>query len=50
MTHTPLEVNEIFIAPNVEKITHNYDALHDLLITQTDEVKQSLENASPLDI
>ena len=33
MTHTPLEVNEVLITLKVEKLTQNYDALHDLPIT-----------------
>ena len=35
--HMPLEVNEIFIAPNIEKLMQNYDALHDFPTAQTDE-------------
>ena len=50
VTHTPLQVNEIFIAPNIEKLTQNDDALHDLPTAQTDEAKLSLENASPTEI
>ena len=45
-THAPLEVNEIFITPNIEKLMQNYDALYDLPNAQTDEAKLSLENAS----
>ena len=30
MTHMPLKVNEVFIAPNIEKLTQNYDTLHDM--------------------
>ena len=49
--HMPLEVNEIFIAPNIEKLMQTYDALHDLPTGQTNnDVKLSLENASPADI
>ena len=50
VTHMPLEVNEIFIAPNIEKLMQNYDALNDLPTAQTDEAKLSLENTSPTDI
>ena len=50
MTHTPLEVNKIFIASNIEKLTQNYDALHELPTEQFDKSKLSLENSSPTDI
>ena len=50
VTHIPLKVNEIFIAPNIEKHVQNYDALHDLPTAQTDEAKLSLKNVSPTDI
>ena len=50
VTHMPIEVNEIFIAPNIEKFTQNYNALHDLPTAQTDKAELSLENASPTDI
>ena len=33
-THMPIQVNEIFIAPDIEKLTTNYDALHDLPTVQ----------------
>ena len=49
-THTPLEVNEIFIASNIEKLTQNYDAIYNLPTAETDEPKLSLENISPTDI
>ena len=43
----PLEVNEVFIAPNRAKLMQNYDTLHDLPTAQTnDEAKLSLENVS----
>ena len=46
-----LEVNEVFIAPNIENITRTYDTLHDLPTGQTnDAVKLSLENESSTDI
>ena len=50
VSHTPLEVNEIFIAPNIEELVQNCDALHGLSTAQTDEVKLYLENVSPMDI
>ena len=34
-THTSIEVNEIFIAPDIEKLTETYDTLHDLPTVQT---------------
>ena len=46
----PLEVNGIFISPNIEKFKQNYDALHNLPTAQTDEAKLCLENASLADI
>ena len=33
----PIEVNESFITPNVEKLMQNYNALHDLPTVQLDE-------------
>ena len=50
VTHTPIKVNEIFIAPDIEKLPTDYDTLHDLLTVQTDNGNLSLENASPTDI
>ena len=50
MTHTPLEINEDFIASNIENLVQNYEALHDLPTAQTDKAKLSPENASPTDI
>ena len=47
----PLEVNEVFIAPDIERLTEIYDTLHDLPAGQTnDDIKLSLENVSPTDI
>ena len=46
----PIEVNEIFIEPDTEKLAQNYDALHDLLTAQMDKAELSLENTSPTDI
>ena len=37
MTHMLLEVNKVFIAPNVEKLMQNYDTLHDLPTAQTND-------------
>ena len=50
VTHIPIQVNEIFVAPDIEKLATNYDALHDLPTVQTDNANLSLENASPTDI
>ena len=51
VTHMPLEVNEIFIAPDIERLAQTYDTLHDLHIAQTkDDVQLSLENMLPTDI
>ena len=48
VTHTPLEVNEIFIMPEIKRLTQNYDTSHDLPKEQTGDSDQlSLENASP---
>ena len=49
-THMPKEGKEILIASNIENLIQNYDTLHDLPTTQTDEARLSLENASPTDI
>ena len=50
VTHTLLEVNEIVITPDIEKLAQNYDTLHDLPKEQTgDNDGLSLENASPTD-
>ena len=50
VTHTPIQVSEIFIAPDIEKLAENYDVLHDLPTVQMDKADLSLENASPTDI
>ena len=44
VTYMPLEVDEILISPTIEKLTQNYDALHDLPTAQTNEAKLSLKN------
>ena len=33
-THTPIEVNEVFIAPDIENLMQNYDMLKTLLVIQ----------------
>ena len=49
MTHTPLEVNEVVITPDTERLAQAYDALHDHPTAQTrDGVK--FFDASPTDI
>ena len=51
MVHTPLEVNEVIIMPDIERLAQTYDTLHDPTTYQTgDNVKLSLENTSPADI
>ena len=50
-THALLEVNEVFIVPDIERLTQTYDTLHDLPTGQSnDDVKLSLENMLPTDI
>ena len=46
----PIQVNQIFIAPDIEKLATNFDALHDLPTVQIDKANLSLENDSPTDI
>ena len=48
--HMPIEVNVIFIAPDIEILMQNYNTLHDLPTAQMDKAEQSLENATPADI
>ena len=48
-THTPIQVNEIFITIDIEKLATNYDALYDLPTVQTDNANMSLEDALPID-
>ena len=50
VTHMPIKVTEFFVAPDIEKLETNYDALHDLPTVQTDIINLCLENASPIDI
>ena len=45
VTHTPLEVNEIVIIPDIKRLAQNYDTSHDLPKEQTgDSDKLSLES------
>ena len=51
VTLTPLEVNEAFTTPDIDRLMQTYDTLHDSPAAQTgDNVKLSLENVSPADI
>ena len=51
VTHTPIEVHEVFITPDIEGLAQMYDTLHDSPTAQTsDDVIMSLENPSPTDI
>ena len=50
VTHMPIQINENFIAPDIEKLETNYDTLYDLPTVQTDKANLPLENASPTDI
>ena len=46
VAHMPVEVNEVIIMPDIERLTQAYDTLHDPPTKQTgDNVKLSLENA-----
>ena len=47
-THMPIEVNEIFIEPGIEKQTKNYDALADLPTVQMENANLSPEMHIPL--
>ena len=49
-TLKPVEVHEIFITPNIENITQNYNAQNNLPAIQSEESKLYLDNASPEDI
>ena len=49
-THMPIDINEIFNEPDIEKCMQNYNALHDLPSVQMDKAELSLENASPTDM
>ena len=50
VTYMPIQVNEIFVAPDIKKLATNYNTLHDLPTVQTDNANLSLENASPTEI
>ena len=45
VTHSPMEINEIFIPPNIENLMQNNDTLNTSPVTQADEAELSLENA-----
>ena len=49
-THTPIEVQEIFIKPDKENLAQKYDTQKTLTVTQMDKSKLSLENATPEEI
>ena len=49
-THMPIQVNEIFIAPDIEILAENYVVLHDLPTLQMDTANLSVENISPTHI
>ena len=40
VTHVLIQVNEIFIVPDVEKLAQDYDALQDLPTVQTDKISR----------
>ena len=44
LTHTPMEVQEIFIEPSIENLMQNYDTQKTLPVTQIEESKLSLYN------
>ena len=51
VTHTPLELNEVVITPDIKRLTQAYDTLQHPSTAQTgDDIKLSLENVSPTDI
>ena len=50
VTHLAIQVNKIFVAPYIEKLATDYDALPDLPTVQTENANLFLENASPRDI
>ena len=49
-THTPIDIHEIFIKPNLENLMQNYDIQNNLSAIQSEESKLFLDNASPEDI
>ena len=51
VTHMSLELNEVFIAPDIERLMQTYDTLCGLPTGQTnDDIKLSLQNTLPTDI
>ena len=51
VTHTPLEVIEVVIMPDIERLMQASDTLHDPPTVQTgDDIRLSLENVSTADI
>ena len=49
-THTPVEVHEIFIKPNMENLVQNCNAQNTLQITKPEESGLSLDGTSPKDV
>ena len=48
VTHTPFEVNDVLIAPDIERLRLIYNTLHNSTTVQTnDDIKLPWENASP---
>ena len=44
VTHMPLDMNEVFIAPDIKRLMQTYNKLHDSPTEQTnDDIKLSLE-------
>ena len=51
VTHMPVEVKEVFITPDIERLIQTWDTSHGSPIAQTnDDIKLSLENVSTSDI
>ena len=46
-THTLTEIHKIFIKPDIENPTQNYDTQDNLPAIQSEESKLSLDNATP---
>ena len=49
-TQTPVEVNKIFVAPDIDNFMQNYDMLKLLPVTQADEARLFLDNVLPTDM
>ena len=47
VTHTPIEVNEIFIAPDIEYFVENHDSLDGVPTVQMDKAELSLKLHHP---